>query len=92
MTGPVSKYRAAYELMLSTVNARELINEANRWMISQREDLIRRLKEDSISKEELDETMAEINLVEQRVKALYEQIKKSEKTVGKIFGKDENKG
>lgn len=89
---PLSMYRTAYELELEILNGRKLIIEANKWIISQQKELVRRLEKDSISKEELDGVMSEIRQTEQQIEALYEQIKASEKRVEKVLKKDENKG
>lgn len=91
-TPPVSKYRAAYELGQSALNGRKLVNEAYRWIISRREELVRRLEDGSISREELEVEKEEIRQTEQQLEAFIQQIEVSENKVKKVFGEDGNNG
>lgn len=79
-TPPMSKYRAAYELAQSTLNGRKLINEVNSWIISCQKELVRRLEEGSISKEELEEEKEEIWRMNQHLNAFVQQVEASEKS------------
>lgn len=87
----MSKYRAAYELEQSTLIGRKLVNEANRCIISRQKELVRRLEEGSISKDELETEKAEIMQMEQQLKAFIKQLEASEKKAGKIFKNGGNK-
>lgn len=88
---PISRYRAACELSDSIKNGYELVGECLEWMIRRHEELIRRLDERSISKEEFDSDMEEIRLMKQQVRAFTERLENSRKTVKKVFGEDEKK-
>lgn len=89
-TPPMSQYRAAYELAQSTLSGRKLIDEVNSWIISRQKELVRRLEEGSISKEELEEEKAEIRQMEQQLKAFIQQVEASEKRAEEVFKKGRN--
>lgn len=91
-TPPMSKYQAAYELSQSVKNGHELVVEGLEWIVKKKEELLRQLRTNLITKQAFDEEWAEIGLLCQQIKAFSEQLEVSENRVKKVLKKDENKG